>query len=121
MERLVISRLLAVFNFIHVMSLFGASSQPSTGGGFTFGTPSSTGTAFGAFGASQAGNTPNKLFGTTSFGTGFGAATTTASGSVFGFGAKTTASSSFGMPIEYPHMFTYKFIPFNITPSVMLN
>ena len=83
------------------MSLFGTPSQPSTGGGFTFGTPSSIGTGFGAFGTSQ--NTPNKLFGTTSFGTSFGAATTTAScpGSVFGFGAKTTASSSFGMNINY--------------------
>lgn len=87
------------------MSLFGASSQPSAGGGFTFGTPSSTGTAFGAFGANQAGNTPSKLFGTTSFGTGFGTATTTASGSVFGFGPKTTASSSFGMRINNAYMF----------------
>ena len=74
------------------MSLFGGS-----GGGFTFGTPSST--AFG-FGTSQAGNTAGKVFGATStpsFG-GFGAATTASSGSVFGtsFGVKTTASSTFG-------------------------
>lgn len=74
------------------MSLFGTS-----GGGFTFGTPSST--AFG-FGTSQAGNTAGKVFGATStpsFG-GFGAATTASSGSVFGtsFGVKTTASSTFG-------------------------
>ncbi|XP_020616032.1 nuclear pore complex protein Nup54-like [Orbicella faveolata] len=80
------------------MSLFGATSQPSTGVGFSFGTPSSTATGFGAFGASQVGSTTNKpLFGTTSFGTGFGATTTTAAtGTVFGFGAKTTASSTFG-------------------------
>ncbi|XP_058960768.1 nucleoporin p54 [Pocillopora verrucosa] len=82
------------------MSLFGAVSQPSTGVGFSFGTPSSTTTGFGAFGVSQQGNTANKpLFGTTSFGTNtaasFGAATTT-TGSVFSFGAKTTASSSLG-------------------------
>jgi len=73
------------------MSLFGTSSQPSSVGGFTFGTPSSTGTAFG-FGTSGATGTP-------SFG-GFGTASTAAAstGSVFGtsFGVKTTASSTFG-------------------------
>lgn len=81
------------------MSLLGASSQASTGGGFTFGTPASTGTAFG-FGTSQAGNTAGKVFGATNapgFG-GFGTASTTSSGTVFGtnFGAKTTAPSTFG-------------------------
>lgn len=80
------------------MSLFGSSNQPSTGGGFAFGTPSTTATAFG-FGTSQTGNTAGKVFGLTnpSFG-GFGAATTTSTGSVFGtsFGVKTTASSTFG-------------------------
>ena len=87
------------------MSLFGAVSQPSTGVGFSFGTPSSTTTGFSAFGVSQPGNTANKpLFGTTSFGTNtaasFGAATTT-TGSVFSFGAKTTASSSLGIFEDY--------------------
>ena len=87
------------------MSLFGAVSQPSTGVGFSFGTPSSTTTGFSAFGVSQQGNTVNKpLFGTTNFGTNtaasFGAATTT-TGSVFSFGAKTTASSSLGIFEDY--------------------
>ena len=92
-------------SFERGMSLFGAVSQPSTGVGFSFGTPSSTTTGFGAFGVSQQGNTANKpLFGTTSFGTNtaasFGAATTT-TGSVFSFGAKTTASSSLGIFEDY--------------------
>lgn len=91
------------------MSLFGATSQPSTSVGFSFGTPSSTGTGFGGFGATQVGSTPNKpLFGTTSFGSGFGAATTsTATGTVFGFGAKTTAASSFGRWLKYDYIFAY--------------
>lgn len=91
------------------MSLFGATSQPSTGVGFSFGTPSSTATGFGAFGMSQVGSTTNKpLFGTTSFGTGFGATTTTtATGTVFGFGAKTTASSTFGGWLNYVYMSAY--------------
>ena len=85
------------------MSLFGSSNQPSTGGGFAFGTPSTSATAFG-FGTSQTGNTAGKVFGLTnpSFG-GFGAATTTSTGSVFGtsFGVKTTASSTFGRVCHY--------------------
>ena len=92
-------------SFESEMSLFGAVSQPSTGVGFSFGTPSSTTTGFSAFGVSQQGNTVNKpLFGTTNFGTNtaasFGAATTT-TGSVFSFGAKTTASSSLGIFEDY--------------------
>lgn len=80
------------------MSLFGASNQASTGGGFSFGTPSSTATPFG-FGSSQAGNTAGKAFGSTITPiTGFGATTTASTGSLFGtsFGGKTAAPSTFG-------------------------
>lgn len=81
------------------MSLFGASNQASTGGGFSFGTPSSTATAFG-FGSSQAGNTAGKAFGSTITPSlsGFGATTTASTGSLFGtsFGGKTAAPSTFG-------------------------
>ena len=87
------------------MSLFGAVSQPSTGVGFSFGTPSSTAIGFSTFASSQQGNTANKpLFGTTNFGTNtaasFGAVPTT-TGSVFSFGAKTTASSTIGIFVDY--------------------
>lgn len=78
------------------MALFGSTSQPSSAGRFTFGTPSGSASAFGSLGVSQVANPT--IFGSTStpsfgaFGTG-----TTASSTVSVFGTvKSTASSSFG-------------------------
>lgn len=74
------------------MALFGSTSQPSSAGRFTFGTPSGSASAFGSQVANPTifGSTSTPSFG--AFGTG-----TTASSTVSVFGTvKSTASSSFG-------------------------